>query len=187
MSNRRWALIAAGVLPVAAIFALLVWGFVHQDRNPGGLLVRDSTGEARVTRRQAPDFTLALFGGGQFQSQSLRGRVVVVDFWASWCPPCLAEASTLEAVWSRYKDLGVVFVGVDIWDKEEQAIEFLERFETSYIVGVDPRGELAVAYGVFGIPEKFFLDPQGQIVRKFVGPMGEAQLSEVLDELLAEG
>ena len=183
----RWGLITVGVLPVASIFALLVWGIVRQDGNPGGLLVFDSTGEARFTRQQSPDFTLTLFDGTPFNSESLRGQVVMVDFWASWCVPCQIEARTLEAVWRLYQDRGVAFVGVDIWDKESRATEFLEKIGTSYIVGVDPRGEVAVTYGVTGIPEKYFIGPQGRILRKFVGPMNEKRLSRVLDELLAEG
>ena len=183
----RWGLIAVGILPVASLFALLVWGVARQDDNPGGLLVFGSTGEAQFTRRQAPDFTLTLFDGTQFNSESLRGQVVMVDFWASWCPPCRFEARALEAVWRRYKDRGVAFVGVDIWDKESRAVEFLEKTGTSYIVGVDPKGEVAVSYGVTGIPEKYFLDSQGQVRRKIVGPMSEERLSRVLDDLLAKG
>ena len=81
---------------------------------------------------------------------------------------------------------GFAFVGIDIWDRDEERVaEFLRKTGASYIIGVDPRGELAVEFGVTGIPEKYFIDPSGVIVRKFVGPMNEARLSAILDELLA--
>ncbi len=181
----RWGLIGAGLLPLVALFGLLVWGIARDDSNPGGLSVFDSSGEARIIREIAPDFDLTLFDGSHLASDALRGQFVMVDFWASWCVPCKVEAKTLEAVWKKYQDRGIVFVGVDIWDKQDRAAEFLEKTGTTYPVGIDPRGEMAVTYGVTGIPEKYFIDPEGRVLRKMVGPMSESRLTAILDELFA--
>ena len=180
----RWGLIGAGLLPLVALFGLLVWGIARDDSNPGGLSVFDSSGEARIIREIAPDFDLTLFDGSHLASDALRGQFAMVDFWASWCVPCKVEAKTLEAVWKKYQDRGIVFVGVDIWDKQDRAAEFLEKTGTTYPVGIDPRGEMAVTYGVTGIPEKYFIDPEGRVLRKMVGPMSESRLTAILDELL---
>ncbi len=183
----RWILITIGVVPVIAFFALLVWGVMRKDANPGSLAVYDSTGEAAVNARALPAFTLKTFDGGQFESSSLRGKVVMIDFWASWCPPCKAEAPGLDRVYQAYKAKGVEFVGVAIWDRDADVQEFLATVGTSFVTGKDPRGELAVEFGLTGIPEKYFINARGEIVRKFVGPMDEARLSKVLDEILAKG
>ena len=183
----RWGLMAAGLLPLIALFALLVWGLLRPGAgDPGGLAIFTSTGEVKVVRPEASDFSLTLYDGQPFTFSSLRGQPVLLDFWASWCLPCLVEAETLESVWRQYEDRGVVFVGIGIWDSDDSARAFIQEFDTSYLVGPDPKGEIAVEYGVTGIPEKYFIDANGQVVRKLVGPMDEARLTQALDELLGE-
>lgn len=176
-----------GVAPVIAFFGLLAWGVLHQDAKPGSLAVYDSTGEAAVKVRVMPQFTLRTFDDAQFESIALQGKVVMIDFWASWCPPCKAEAPTLNRVYQAYKAKGVEFVGVAIWDRDVDVQKFLDAAGTSFTTGKDPRGELAVEFGLTGIPEKYFVNAHGEIVRKFVGPLDEARLSKVLDEILAGG
>ncbi len=182
----RWVLIAVGVGPLAAIFALLIWGLAFSGGgNPGGLSVNSETGEVRVVKALPAEFSLTLFDGTQLALSDLLGRAVMLDFWASWCVPCRVEAETLEAVWRQYRDRNVVFVGIAVWDSESSARDFVRRFGTSYPVGTDPRGSIAVDYGVTGIPEKYFINTEGRIVRKLIGPMNEERLSRVLDQLLA--
>jgi cytochrome c biogenesis protein CcmG/thiol:disulfide interchange protein DsbE len=122
--------------------------------------------------------------GGKVELADLKGSVVMVDFWSSWCPPCRAEASSLSAVYRDYRERGIEFVGVAIWDTPEAARELLKAAESEYPAGLDEKGVIAIDYGVTGIPEKYFIDREGKIVRKFVGPMGEDILRGLLDELL---
>ena len=134
--------------------------------------------------RQAPDFTLRLFSGDTLRLANLRGRPVVVNFWASWCPPCRQEAPLLERTWREYRDRGVVFVGIDVWDSEQDARKFLKEFDLTYVNGPDPRGQISIDYGLSGIPETFFIDRQGQIGRKWIGPFTDQALRAFLDELV---
>lgn len=144
--------------------------------NVNGQLVRAAIGTA-------PDFTLQLFSGETLRLADLRGQPVMVNFWASWCPPCREEAPLLERTWREYRDRGVLFIGIDLWDRDQDARAFLQEFAISYPNGPDS-SSVAIDYGLTGIPETFFIDRQGQIRRKWIGPFTEAPLRAFLDELL---
>ncbi len=140
----------------------------------------------------APDLSLSLFAEYQAPWASdtlsladLRGKGVVLNFWASWCKPCEEEAAALEAAWRKYKDQGIMFVGVDYLDQDPAAKRYLEKFDISYPNGPDLASKISKRYTIRGVPETFFIDPQGNIVgcRK-VGPLGEAELEQRIAEIM---
>ena len=162
-------------LSVLPILFLLAYGFRTDPRAVPSPLIE----------KHAPPFSLSLFDGGRLDLGSLRGKVVVVNFWASWCyPACYEEAPALEGGWRAYKDKEVVIVGVNVQDTEQAAREFMRRFQFSFPNGVDPRGKISIDYGVYGIPETFFLDTDGRIVYKHVGAVTDRVLSEQIEGLL---
>lgn len=123
---------------------------------------------------------------GTLSLAELRGQIVVVNFWASWCAACREEHPALIAAARDYQAAGVTFVGVDYQDRPGPAIGFLDemgRGPGRYVT--DPGSQLAVDFGVFGIPETFFVDPAGTIVAKITGAADRALLSRVLDAILA--
>lgn len=185
VSNRVWIFVAAGV-PLLAFFGILVWASAQTGGRAGGMGVNTEFGVAEVESEPAPDFNLVLQGGGEARLSKLRGKVVMVDFWASWCAPCRQEAPVLEQVYKEYDGADVEFVGMNIWDLPDNAATYVEQFGITYPNGVDEDGKIAIDYGVQGIPEKFFIDRDGLIRQKFVGPIREAILKETLDSLLAE-
>ncbi len=182
-SKRTWLIIGAGV-PVLALFAILAWASARSGGNPGGLAVNDEFGQVEVGQDVAQDFNLQLIPDGQLKLSDLRGQVVMVDFWASWCPPCRQEAPVLKQVYEEYRDRGVVFVGVDVWDHLGDAELYLQQERQTYPNGFDATGVIAIDYGVRGIPEKFFIGRDGVVAKKFVGPLNAGQLRETLNELL---
>jgi cytochrome c biogenesis protein CcmG, thiol:disulfide interchange protein DsbE len=184
--KRPLVLFAIAISPVVALVALLAWGQVQTGGVPGGVTVFDDGGEVRINLRQAPSFELQLLDGGALRLENLRGQVVMVDFWASWCPPCHQEAPTLARVYREYEDKRVEFVGISVWDDEDDARSYVERYGFTFPTAVAQHGATAIEYGVRGIPEKYFIDRDGVIVRKFIGPTSEDRLREVLDEMLAE-
>lgn len=129
------------------------------------------TTEKSLEGRPAPEFEMALLGGGTMASGDLRGKPVVFNFWASWCIPCREEAPALEAAWRKYNDQGVVFVGVNVQDSVEDAQSFVDEFGLTYPSIRDTDLKLWREFGVRGLPETFFVD-RGY---RFVATGGTAQ------------
>jgi cytochrome c biogenesis protein CcmG/thiol:disulfide interchange protein DsbE len=174
MRLRLWVRLAFVVVIVGGVAWLLAYGFTRDPR-----FIRSP-----LIGRKAPSFSLTLFDGKAISLEDFRGKVVFLNFWASWCVPCRAEARTLEGAWKGYKDRGVVFVGVNIQDKEEDARAFIQEFEITYTNGRDDTGRIAIDYGVWGIPETFFIDRQGRITYKHVGGLGLPTITAKLDQAL---
>jgi cytochrome c biogenesis protein CcmG/thiol:disulfide interchange protein DsbE len=166
-------------LPVYAIVAgLLVLVALQMRRN--GPLAAGPLGAGQP----APDFELTTFDGQAYSLQALRGQIVVVNFWASWCIPCLDEAPILESAWRQYKDQGVVFIGVDYVDTETEAKAFLQRFDITYPNGPDLGTRVSQAYRITGVPETYIVNRDGTLAHAQIGPINEAQLQAVLDPLV---
>jgi len=169
----RW-LIPLSVLPV---LALLAYGFRTDPREIPSPLVG----------RPAPAFTLGAFNGSRVSLEAMRGKIVVLNFWASWCyPACYEEAPVLERNWQAYRDRDVVVVGINIQDREEAALRFIRQFGLSFPNAPDPGGKVSVDYGVYGVPETFFIDRSGRIQKKHVGAVTEAVFRSEVGRLLRE-
>src|SRR6185436_17660667 len=139
---------------------LLVWAFVI------GLLVLLGLGLRRAQQGQvapgekAPDFSITAFPGTPLDGTTLqlsqaKGKVVVANFWASWCIPCRDEAADLETFWQMYKDKGVIVVGLDWADTEKEAINFIGEFGQTYLAGPDLGTRAGQAYRIRGVPETY--------------------------------
>jgi cytochrome c biogenesis protein CcmG, thiol:disulfide interchange protein DsbE len=167
-----WRRLAIALLIIAPILALLAFGFTRDARYITSPLLA----------KQAAPFTVALFDGKKLTSDDLRGKAVFLNFWASWCPPCRAEARDLEEAWQKVKDNNMVFLGVALQDTDQNSLEFLKEFNVTYPNGKDESGKIAVDYGTWGIPESFFIDPQGRITYKHVGGIRAALVITKLEE-----
>jgi cytochrome c biogenesis protein CcmG/thiol:disulfide interchange protein DsbE len=156
---------------VLAVLALFAVGIQIRSAKP-------------VEKGMAPQFTLPLFSGGNFSLAEQRGKVVVVNFWASWCIPCRQEAPILESTWQKYKDRGVVFVGVDYVDTDKEAMAFLQEFKITYPNGPDIGTETARAYRIQGVPETYFVGKDGQLYGNHIGPIDAPTLAAKIEEVL---
>ncbi|MFH1185522.1 MAG: TlpA disulfide reductase family protein [Chloroflexota bacterium] len=156
-----------------ALLGILAWGLKKSQAGP-------------IESGTAPDFTLMGFDGRLVTLSKLRGQVVIVNFWASWCPPCREEAAYLEQTWRKYEDKGVVFVGVDYVDTEKPALAYIKEFDITYINGPDVGTRIAQAYNIKGVPETFFVAKNGELRGVHIGPLKEPQLDQKIDELLVE-
>jgi cytochrome c biogenesis protein CcmG, thiol:disulfide interchange protein DsbE len=171
--SRRW------LIPLAAVpvLAVLAYGFRSDPRAIPSPLVG----------RPGVAFALTSYAGAPMSLEALRGKVVLLNFWASWCyPACYEEAPILEAAWRTYRERGLVVLGVDIQDTEPAASRFIKQFGLSFPNAPDPKGKVSIDYGVYGVPETFVIDKQGRIRDKKVGAVTEAYLREKLEPLLQE-
>lgn len=134
--------------------------------------------------RPAPAFSVPLFDGGDMALADLKGKPVVVNFWASWCIPCIDEAPELEKTWQAYKGKGVTFLGIDYVDTEPKAREFMQKHGITYPNGPDLGSRTSYEYRIKGVPETFVIDKDGIVRFVKIGPTTAGELRSVLDPLL---
>ena len=165
-----WQIIIGVV--IAFFLVILAWRLIQTDRSQ-----HRASGEA-------PPFEFTTFDGETINSDDLRGRGVVLNFWASWCDPCRDEAALLEAYSQLEQENDIVFLGLDYLDQEPAALAYLEQFGVTYPSGPDLQSDAARRYGIKGVPETFFIDPEGQITEIVIGPItSEMQLEQYLQEI----
>jgi cytochrome c biogenesis protein CcmG, thiol:disulfide interchange protein DsbE len=159
---------------VAGLLVLLVWKLTHQQHAP-------------PVGSQAPAFTLPrLEGPGSVSLASLRGHPVVLNFWASWCPPCKAEASVVERDWLRYRSRGVRFVGVDKTDLASDARTFVAVHRLTFPMVQDGSGNVTGSYGIKDLPETYIIGANGKIVAHIAGPINGADFASQFRAALKE-
>lgn len=164
------------VLAVLAVVGLLVFGLA-------------SKGSSRLVEGDAaPTAALPLLDGDGSESLAdYRGKWVLVNFWASWCPPCRAETPALEEFQQRHGGPRFTVLGIDTQDLSDDAQAFVERFGLSYPQLRDGNGDTADEYGTTGVPETFLIDPAGKIRLAVPGTVDEDYLREEVEPFLPEG
>jgi cytochrome c biogenesis protein CcmG/thiol:disulfide interchange protein DsbE len=175
LSTGRKILLVVGTFLLLGLFAVMAVNLTRVE-------------SVELQGRQAPDFSLTLFNQfeqDQITLSQLRGQVVVVNFWASWCVECYKEAALLEQAWQDYKDQGVVFVGVDYLDTDKEGLAYMEKYGITYPSGPDLGSKISKDYAITGVPETFFIDREGNINHVQIGPIERDQLYSLLTQLTA--
>lgn len=176
----RWNSIVIWAV-VFGVLALSGWGLVNSSAT------RPEAGE------KAPAFEMQFFDGYDWQNRPVaelsdfRGKVVILNFWASWCVECKVEASLLENTWRKYKDQDVVFLGITYADVEPNALQYLLDYDVTYPNAPDLRTAISADYEITGVPETFFIGRDGVINHVQLGPVNEPMLNGIIEQLLAQG
>ncbi|MCP5095904.1 MAG: TlpA family protein disulfide reductase [Chloroflexi bacterium] len=174
----RWTTVLIGAVLVAFI-AMLGWGLV------------DSTAPRPEAGELAPKFDMEFFSGYEWDGKTaatledMQGKIVVVNFWASWCVECRVESDLFEQTWQKYRDQDVVFVGIAYADVEPNSIEYMEEFGLTYPHAPDLGTSISADYEITGVPETFFIDETGEIVHVIIGPVSSSTMEDVLTQMLA--
>ena len=166
-------LVAAALVPLILVVALGAW-----------TLSRPAPASPTAVGSLAPDFTLASLEGEPIRLADLRGRPVIVNFWASWCGPCIEEFPLLRDAAARHQVDGLAVVGVVYRDRSESAREFMARHGGTWPAAMDPGERVAGAYGVVGPPETYFIARDGTIVARNIGQITEATLADQLAAII---
>ncbi len=181
--KRRWEIIM-----LVSLTAGILWTIA--SRVPSAVGAPLSSSPSPREGFLSPDFTLDTLDGSKVTLSDLRGSIVVVNFWATWCPPCRAETPALEKSFEQYRDAGVVVLGVNLTDQDSvsEVNSFVREFKLTYPILLDRDGSVGTFYQVRGLPTTFFINREG-IIRTVVvgGPMSETFIRSKIEALLKEG
>lgn len=148
---------------ISRLFVLLLLTGIVLAQEPGrGLTPMEG-------RPEAPDFTLLDLDGETHHLADYRGKVVIVNFWATWCPPCRAEMPSMQRAWEKLRNQGVVMLGIDVGEDEETVFQFLADYPVEFPLLLDRDSRVVDAWGVRGLPTTFVVDPEGRLVYRAVG------------------
>jgi peroxiredoxin len=132
----------------------------------------------------APDFNITLFDGGDFQLSAQKGKIVVINFFASWCVSCGKETPVIEIISHKYAPQTVVFLAIAVDDTEKKAKEFMKKMGMTIPAGLDKTGKIKEDYGIYGMPTTFFIDKNGKVSYSHAGVVTEGLLKHEIDKLL---
>jgi len=162
----KWKLILIFVVLIGIIGLFSLYFFVFEGKRPGPRVDYGAT-----VGKMAPDFELPTLGGNSVKLSDHRGKVVFLNIWATWCPPCRDEMPSMEALYQRLKGRQFEMLAVSIDQKREEIVSpFVSKYGLTFPVLLDPDRKTYELYGLTGIPETFIIDKKGVIVFKVVGP-----------------
>jgi len=134
--------------------------------------------------KKTPFFVAPKVGGQLISLEDYKERPLILNFWASWCPPCRDETPGMERVWRKYKDEGVIILGINVQDGEKEAERYISEFGVTFSNALDLDGSITVDYGITGLPVTFFINKKGFVIGRWVGSISEDKLDNWVSSLI---
>ena len=169
------------LIPSLILVAIVTFGFLKEDKKNIGVNNNFALGE--IPKYFDGELIMEATSGNEVNLQKLKGKIVLIDFWSSWCAPCIAEAETLASTYDRWNDYDIEFIGIAIWDTAPEVNNFIKKYNINYPIVIDDFGQIAVDFGVAAIPEKILIDKNGKIVKKILGPSSSKDLNNLIAEI----
>ncbi|WP_205853833.1 redoxin domain-containing protein [Planococcus maitriensis] len=190
MSKKMTGLLIAAVL----VIILAVWAVFDsqkEDRALNNMALGSNvdflpTDEGLARGELAPDFELTTLKGEEMRLSDYRGKAVILNFWATWCPPCRAEMPHMQTFYEKQQDNDVEVVAVNLTTEDRGMAEienFVEEFGLSFPIPMDVDGDIGALYQAFSIPTSYIIDKEGRVLHKIVGPMDEEMMNGFIDEI----
>jgi peroxiredoxin len=183
MTDRRFWY---GLITLAALLGS-VWILASRVPPPESDAVAEAMAAAPRKGFLAPDFALTTLDGAIVRLSDLRGKPVLINFWASWCGPCRSEMPHIQAAYEAHTGEGLVVLGVDQMESSRAVAQFVEEFDLTFPIPIDTDGAVSAIYQARGLPTSFFVDVDGIIRAMFIGPMSSGFIESTLEEILPQG
>jgi len=191
--RKRSTIIIILLIVICIVFAYFYLSYreekIQREREVEYEKLYPSLGIQRVDPpEEAEDFTLKTLKGGTVSLKDYRGRLIFLNFWATWCGPCRAEMPSMQRLWEEFKEEDFVILAINIQEESKLVSSFMNERGLSFPVLLDEKGKVARSYGIRGIPTTFFLNPEGEIIGKAVGARDWASKEsfQLIEELLFE-
>ena len=184
--NLRNISISITILFLILFFIFLTLGTLSEKTPKINRGVNSTMGEVIISAPEGTQFELKNLNGENINLEDYKGIPVVIDFWSSWCGPCIKEASVLSDGYKEWNFKGVEFVGIAIWDDKNSIENFIKNNDIQYEILIDKEGFTAVNFGVIAVPEKFFVRSDGTFAFKVNGPLDMNSLDKYISRLLKE-
>ena len=170
---------------VIFLLAMLIAGFtIFLAIGVMGTTTATSRSGKELVGKKAPSFVAPKVGGQLVSLENYKNKLLVLNFWASWCPPCRDETPGMERIWRKYEDQGVVILGINVQDGEKEAERYISEFGVTFSNALDLDGSITVDYGVTGLPVTFFIDNDSVVTGRWVGSISEDRLDNWVSNLI---
>ena len=184
--NSKNIIAVISILFFSAFFIILILGNLSEKTPKISKGVNTITGEVEISAPEGTTFDLINISGQKINLSKYRGKPLVIDFWSSWCGPCIKEARVLSEGYKEWNFIGVEFVGIAVWDSKNSIKDFVENNDIQYEIVIDKDGFTAVNFGVIAVPEKFFVKSDGSFAFKINGPIDKESLDSYITRLIKE-